>query len=280
MNAKVSMHTFEIYTKSYKNQVKQQEYTLEVLQLTSKLIKRNPEYYTLWNVRRRLLTHGLFSKSSASSSLSKASSKSSTHIPSQINTASSDPSFSSTITTSTDSTTIQPSQDAMDSTSISEDSNLTLIQDDLNFLVPLLMKYPKCYWIWNYRLWLLQEAIKRVSQKASRSLWEAELGLAAKMLSRDNRNFHGWGYRRTIVAQLESPELYGKSMVEEEFAYTTKMINVNLSNFSAWHNRSKLIPRLLDERSASHEERKKFLDEGKSNYLFGIRVTNYPQNFT
>lgn len=61
---------------------------------------------------------------------------------------------------------------------------------------------------------------------------------------------------------LEGAELNGKSMVEEEFAYTTKMINANLSNFSAWHNRSKLIPRYLNERSVSHEERKKFLDEG------------------
>jgi len=59
---------------------------------------------------------------------------------------------------------------------------------------------------------------------------------------------------------VESPELNGKSMVETEFEYTTKMINAHLSNFSAWHNRSKLIPRLLDERNADDLERRKFLD--------------------
>lgn len=65
-----------------------------------------------------------------------------------------------------------------------------------------------------------------------------------------------------VVEKLESPSLSGKSLVEEEFAYTTKMVNANLSNFSAWHNRSQLIPRLLDERNASDEARREFLDEG------------------
>ena len=87
------------------------------------------------------------------------------------------------------------------------------------------------------------------------------------MLSFDSRNFHGWGYRRTVVSALESNALHTEdpstSMTETEFEYTTKMINSNLSNFSAWHNRSKLIPRLLDERGADHQARRKFLDGGE-----------------
>lgn len=94
----------------------------------------------------------------------------------------------------------------------------------------------------------------------------------SKMLARDERNFHGWGYRRIVVAQLESLPLptelsdgdseTGKtSMVEEEFSYTTKMIRTKLSNFSAWHNRSKLIPRLLDERGADSAARRKMLSD-------------------
>ena len=31
------------------------EYTRETLLLTSKLLTKNPEYYTIWNIRRRLL---------------------------------------------------------------------------------------------------------------------------------------------------------------------------------------------------------------------------------
>lgn len=86
------------------------------------------------------------------------------------------------------------------------------------------------------------------------------------MLSLDSRNFHGWGYRRNIVKALESKELdpqtKSETMTESEFQYTTKMIESNLSNFSAWHHRSKLIPRLLDERQTDNETRLKMLDSG------------------
>lgn len=142
-----------------------------------------------------------------------------------------------------------------------------LISDELEFLLPLLRQFPKCYWIWNYRLWVLQEARRVLPKHEARSLWQNELGLSSKMLSLDNRNFMGWGYRRTVVCELESERLSSKgeqkSKTEDEFAYTTKMIESNLSNFSAWHNRSKLIPRLLDERKADDNARLDFLDSGQ-----------------
>ena len=87
------------------------------------------------------------------------------------------------------------------------------------------------------------------------------------MLNLDSRNFHGWGYRRTVTQALESNNFLSQGlttiMTEPEFEYTTKMINSNLSNFSAWHSRSKLIIKLLSEMDASHETRLKFLDDGK-----------------
>jgi len=85
--------------------------------------------------------------------------------------------------------------------------------------------------------------------------------LVGKMLSRDSRNFHGWGYRRIVVSSLESPALQGESMSRAEFEYTKKMIGANLSNFSAWHNRTKLILKILDEENATDDERGKMLDE-------------------
>lgn len=136
------------------------------------------------------------------------------------------------------------------------------IRSELIFTVPLLMELPKCYWIWKYRLWILHQAIERLSPTASRAIWQEELALVGKMLKKDRRNFHAWGYRRHVVEQLESPSLRGTSMVEAEFAYTTKMIEGDLSNFSAWHNRSQLIPHLLNERSADMNARRLFLDEG------------------
>lgn len=57
-------------------------------------------------------------------------------------------------------------------------------------------------------------------------------------------------------------------MAEGEFKYTTDKIHADLSNFSAWHCRSRLILRMLDERKATDEERRKFLEDGTSP-LFG-----------
>lgn len=143
-------------------------------------------------------------------------------------------------------------------------NDLDVLRSELGFTVPLLMEFPKCYWIWKYRSWLLQESIDRLEPAVTRRIWEEELGLDTKMLSKDRRNFHAWNYRRNVVRQLESVTLNGHSMVEPEFEFTTKMIRVDLSNFSAWHNRSKLIPRLLEERGADDAARRKFFDEGKS----------------
>ena len=141
-----------------------------------------------------------------------------------------------------------------------------LISNDLDFQFPLLRKFPKCYWIWNYRLWLLEKSSKLLPMIDARKFWQQDLSLASKMLSMDSRNFLGWNYRRTVIAALESSILNTDdtlhSMAEEEFDYTTRMIESNLSNFSAWHNRSKLIPRLLDERKADDVVRRSFLDKG------------------
>ncbi|KAF5858178.1 Rab geranylgeranyltransferase [Aspergillus alliaceus] len=198
-----------------REKIAEQKYTPETLQKISELLTKNPEYYTVWNYRRRVLQHEF---------AQAASSGSSEAAPDQLT---------------------------------------TLIKNDLLFLIPLLRSFPKCYWIWNYRLWLLDEAKLLLPLPISRKIWEEELVLVGKMLSLDSRNFHGWGYRRIVVGTLESltPEEQGKTMTQAEFEYAKKMIGTNLSNFSAWHYRTKLIQRLLNENSATDEERKKMLDD-------------------
>ena len=189
-----------------------------MLQKTAELLKKNPEYYTIWNHRRRIYINefndleGLISRGELSKD----------DRVKQI---------------------------------------LDIIQLDLQFLFPLLLKFPKCYWIWNHRLWLLEQSSLLLPVDEARTLWNEELGLVGKMLARDNRNFHGWGYRRMVVKNLES--FGNESLAKQELDYTTKMISANLSNFSAWHNRSKLIIRTLDEQGASDGERKQMLDEGQ-----------------
>lgn len=180
----------------------------ETLNLTAKLLKLNPEYYTIWNHRRRILEALFAGKDTASVE--------------------------------------------------------GLITTDLQFLLPLLLQYPKCYWIWNHRLWLLQRTSALLPPTTAQTFWTQELGLVGKMLGRDSRNFHGWGYRRIVVDALRGFSINDQnssaSLTESEFAYTTKMVKGNLSNFSAWHNRSKLIPLLLEERGANEDDRRRLFD--------------------
>jgi geranylgeranyl transferase type-2 subunit alpha len=199
-------------------QIAEERYTPETLQQISELLTSNPEYYTVWNCRRRVL-QSEFTQATAT-------------CP--------DGSAADTIT--------------------------TLIKNDLQFLIPLLRSFPKCYWIWNYRLWLLSEAKRLLPVPIARRIWQEELALVGKMLSLDSRNFHGWGYRHFVVESLEklsAEEKPGFSMAQEEFDYAMKLIGANLSYFSAWHYRTKLIQRLLMEKSASDEERKNMLDDGR-----------------
>jgi len=187
--------------------IKAGDFANTTFQQISSLLQRNPEYYTVWNHRRRLLLD-VFERELKSGN--------------------------------------------------SAQEIAMLIKEDLQFLIPLIKQYPKCYWIWNHRSWLLATATEHLPATTALQLWQGELALDGKMLALDSRNFHAWDYRRKIVSELE--RLGNKSMVEPEFEYTTKMIQSNLSNFSAWHNRSQLIPRLLEERNASSEDRKKLFD--------------------
>ena len=151
-----------------------------------------------------------------------------------------------------------------------------LIVSDLRFQIPLLRKHPKCYWLWNHRNWLLQQAQSHLPVVVTLKQWQIELGLVGKMLSLDSRNFHGWGYRRTIIAKIE--ELQDTSLAETEFQYTTKVIQTNLSNFSAWHYRGNLIPRLLADRGAADTERRKMLDDEFEFIKRGLWTDPYDQS--
>lgn len=202
-------------------------YDLVLLQLTTELLPLNPEYYTIWNIRRRCLISSLLAK--------------------------------------------RPWPDEA-SEDEGHESDIKVLKSELAFTIPLLMRFPKCYWLWNFRQWILSQAISRLIAPATREIWETELGLTSTMLGRDQRNFHAWAYRRIVVAKLESPELRGKSMAEDEFAYTTKMIQQNLSNFSAWHSRSQVIPRLLQERGADPAMRAAFLTKELSFIGGGLDV--------
>ncbi|KAF2257962.1 protein prenylyltransferase [Lojkania enalia] len=221
--------------------VAERQYTIEVLDLITKLLNENPEYYTIWNHRRRALRY-LF--------------------------AAPDPK---------DSSPGPSKRHAQD-----------LVESDLRLTFLLLRKFPKCYWIWNHRNWILRIAESFVQTAEARKLWSEELQLIGKMLHADSRNFHAWSYRRFVVAQLERLQAPAtseppsrearQSLTESEFEYTTKMIKTNLSNFSAWHNRSELIPRLLAEREAGSVARRKMLDDELALICTAINTDPFDQS--
>ncbi|KAG6034711.1 hypothetical protein E4U41_006420, partial [Claviceps citrina] len=236
--------------KSIRQRTTNSQYDQTTFNLSSKLLRINPEYYTIWNVRRFCLSSAILSRSNQKDESEPWSSLKTPHhqVEHQQRDDTND---------ARGDIPINAAGDCHDSQNDDEEA----IRSELLFTIPLLIEFPKCYWLWKYRSWILLQAIERLSAAVARTLWEEELGLVGKMLQRDRRNFHAWDYRRHVVAQLEGSSLGGTSMTEAEFAFTANMIKWDLSNFSAWHNRSQLIPRLMDERNADVAARKAFLQE-------------------
>ena len=81
---------------------------------------------------------------------------------------------------------------------------------------------------WHHRQWILE----RIETN-----YASELELCRLLLTEDQRNFHCWCYRR-FVAQT------GGILSQDEFNYSTEKIDENFSNYSAFHHRSVYIQRI------------------------------------
>jgi geranylgeranyl transferase type-2 subunit alpha len=216
---------------------------LGILELTSKVLKLNPEFYTIWNYRREVLLRTHFVAFTAPP---EAPTKDASEPPEET-VAHEDPAA------------------VTESLRTAHESRLALLlKEELEFLIPLLMSFPKCYWIWNHRLWTLQQSSTLLTPEKAVKFWAGELQLVGMMLTRDARNFHGWMYRRIVVAHLERPagDEY-ESMVKDELEYTRQMVRGvgGMKNYSAWHQRSKLLPRMLNEQGAEEQDRMDCLED-------------------
>ncbi|KAJ1834600.1 Rab geranylgeranyltransferase [Coemansia sp. RSA 2711] len=120
------------------------------------------------------------------------------------------------------------------------DARQQALERELAFLLEIITKNIKSYWMWNHRVWALG-ALPRPE-------WQRELGLVAKLLALDARNYHGWNYRRFVVAHLRAAREDAGAVDEQEFAFTTEQITRDCANHAAWHNRSKLLPAILAQR--------------------------------
>lgn len=183
---------YRTQTNKILNEKEAHVYTQDALKETSCLLVLNPEFNTIWNYRRDIITN---------------------------------------------------LRDSLDS---------KFWDDELIFTMAQLKNYPKVYWIWNHRVWTLNNY-----PDSPVHIWKMELGIVSKLLQIDARNFHGWHYRRFIVQKLE--QLNEKSMDKEEFAYATENINKNISNYSGWHQRAKLIPKMFEKGEV--DDKKKFIND-------------------
>lgn len=178
-------HYLDLRDKVFKGR-EENVYSVDQLNLVTDLLMLNPEFYTIWNIRRELLTKLFDSK--------------------QLD-------------------------------------KIKALNDDLKFVMVLFKRYPKCYWIYNHRLWVLKSL-------GDNSDWKFELGVVSKVLALDQRNFHAWQLRRVITQNMENTARNNPLNILlinlNEFDFTTSKVNNNISNFSAWHNRSKLIPKIYD----------------------------------
>ncbi|EGG08682.1 uncharacterized protein MELLADRAFT_47735 [Melampsora larici-populina 98AG31] len=112
--------------------------------------------------------------------------------------------------------------------------------------------HPKSYSIWEHRKWILKQMKPQD--------WLNELNLVERLLKKDGRNFHVWGYRRFLISMISSQDdqLSSEERFKSELNFTTKQIESNFSNFSAWHYRSRLLEsKFLDSKTDEKEIRLK-----------------------
>lgn len=154
------------------------QYSLETVQLTTSILDINPEFNTVWNYRRDIISN------------------------------------------------------------VKDELSDEFWNNELKFTMVQLRKFPKVYWIWNHRVWILNNFPTQPLV-----IWKGELSIVNSLLELDSRNFHGWHYRRMVISKIEG--FSDKSLNEEEFDYVTHKINKNISNYSAWHQRVQLITDML-----------------------------------
>ncbi|PWN47494.1 protein prenylyltransferase [Violaceomyces palustris] len=249
-------------------------YDDESLQLTTNILTLNPELYTVWNFRRTILLH-IFG----------------TRLPRQASSHDIEGSkdiFSSLRESPSDSPSASSSSAGTKGKEFSSrdvnEAKRSYLETDLELTEHALRAHPKVYWIWNHRLWCLEELPQAGDQDPGLK-WKVEMGLVDKMLQLDPRNFHGWDYRRTLTSRVASLMREGESeresstgiefprtlselawdpevkalhleLAKKELDYALRKIESNFSNFSAWHQRSKLLPRVWDARGLDEDGRK------------------------
>jgi len=185
-------------------------FTRADLALCTDVLELCGEYYTVWNLRKRVLL-ALFSDGASSSAAAAAA--------------------AAAVAPATGDSSVPPGA------GVGAPSGGEVFASELKFGKHAIARSPKSYWCWAHRKWLFDVALARVSPPVVPD-WETELKLCAQLLDLDQRNFHCWSYRRFVVARR------GGEHGATELQFTRQKIDQNFSNYSAWHQRSLLLTQM------------------------------------
>jgi geranylgeranyl transferase type-2 subunit alpha len=193
-------------------------FTRADLALCTDVLELCGEYYTVWNLRKRVLL-ALFSDGTSSSAAPVAPD------------AAPDAAAAAGGGGATNDSSVPPG------TAVGAPSGADVFASELKFGKHAIARSPKSYWCWAHRKWLFDVGLARVSPPVVPD-WETELKLCAQLLDLDQRNFHCWSYRRFVVARR------GGEHGATELQFTRQKIDQNFSNYSAWHQRSLLLTQM------------------------------------
>lgn len=158
------------FTKRDANELNQ-----DALEITTELLSINPELYSAWNFRRKILSHLFEGKENDHDS--------------QANSEQPPKDFFATLRIDAEKEG-ESSHTPIKGENPVSDRKRQLLQEDLELTIQALQMHPKVYWIWNHRKWCLQELPSEDADGLIK--WKHEIGMVNKMLELDARNCE-WG---------------------------------------------------------------------------------------
>ena len=227
---------------------KENDVSDETLELTGKVLRNLTDFYSIWNFRRRIL----LSKNQEIADLEAAGLMGECGVSPKI------------VATDLVQRELQLSEDSIRKNPKScEYTGVYLVLQTQLLHSLILLCHCICLSFclfpdvtidgaWHHRLWILQRF--QVD-------YDNEIQLCKLLLMEDQRNFHCWCYRRSVVT-------IGGISAAEEFAYSTEKIEENFSNYSAFHHRSVFIRWIEQECSGNacssgiaSEERRRLVED-------------------
>jgi len=199
------------------NMKRNKVYDDKSLLITGKILTINPEFYSLWNFRRDILS-SLYLNDGESDSESKIE---------------------------------------------NEETKTQMRESELKLTFEAISRNPKSYGSWFHRQWVLVQFLN-VGSGESMEVVEKELNLCDQFLTRDQRNFHCWNYRRHLISHFytnhlsntgNNDDLVLKREVEEkEMKFGLKKVEENFSNYSAFHHRSVYLLQIYQNNDTNNDE--------------------------